>query len=74
MPALGDKARGDSLGKTGPGAATYWVFVECPICKVQRWAQPKGSYQQALNRTRHCTVHARQARRYNFNLEGSRRF
>ena len=71
MPELGEKRRGDAIGR--PPTA-YYVWVECPICHLQRWVNPKGPYQQAQNRIRHCTEHARLARRNNFNLEGSRRF
>jgi ssDNA-binding Zn-finger/Zn-ribbon topoisomerase 1 len=73
MPELGTRIRGDSLGKTGPGAGAFWVFVECPVCKVQRWAAPKGTYEQAKNRIRHCTEHSRLARRNNFSLSNEQR-
>jgi hypothetical protein len=67
-PALGTRVRGDTIGKTESKATSYWVRVQCPICQTDRWAAPKGKYQQAQNRIRHCPEHARLARMHNFNL------
>jgi hypothetical protein len=67
-PALGSKARGDTIGKTGSQASAYYVRVQCPGCMTDRWATPKGQYQAALNRIRHCVEHARLIQKHNFNL------
>ena len=69
MPELGAKVRGDAIGRV---PTNYYVWVGCPVCSLQRWVNPKGPYQQALNKRRHCTDHARDARRHNFNLESER--
>ena len=69
MPELGEKIRGDAIGRV---PTNYYVWVGCPVCEVGRWASPKGPYQQALNKLRLCVDHARTARRNNFNLEGER--
>jgi hypothetical protein len=69
MPELGEKRRGDAIGRV---PTNYYVWVECPVCSLSRWVNPKGPYQPALNKRRLCTDHARDARRHNFNLEGER--
>jgi len=73
MPEIGDRIRGDKIGKSGAGAGHYWVFVECPVCKCQRWVAPKGSYEPGKNRVRHCTEHSRLERRNNFSLSREQR-
>ena len=34
MPELGDKCRGDAIGKS---PKTWYFWVECPECQKQRW-------------------------------------
>ena len=66
MPELGDKARGDAIGKNPTG---YYYWVACPVCKEERWANPKGRYETSKNRLRLCSADSMDARRNNFNLE-----
>ena len=68
MPELGDKARGDAIGRV---PTSYYYYVACPVCKKERWANPKGKYETAKNRLRLCSADSMNARRNNFNLEGS---
>ena len=69
MPELGEKIRGDAIGRV---PTNYYVWVECPVCEAGRWTSPKGPYQQAKNKRRLCPDDARDAQRNNFNLEGMR--
>ena len=65
MPELGERKRGDAIGKT-PKA--YYVWAKCPECETGRWVNPKPSYQAPKNRVRFCTQHARDMNRFNVDV------
>jgi ribosomal protein S27E len=69
MPVLGEKVRGNTIGRLPDG---YYVWVKCPDCDYERWVSPKGPNSKPLNTIRRCTECSRSEQKYNFTLPGSR--
>ena len=88
MPDLGEKARGDTIGKTGTAAKRWFCWVQCERCMDEdgyhepedgldrgHWAGRRGGrYAQAQNTHRLCGPHAYGGNwRYNLNLSSGDR-
>jgi len=60
MPNIGDEIRGKEIGKVADSAKRQLhVWVRCPYCLKERWAQKKSSWNRMSNRTRLCILCAR---------------
>jgi formylmethanofuran dehydrogenase subunit E len=52
MPNIGDEIRGKEIGKEGHNAErVLYVWVKCPHCLEERWAQKKSPLN---NKSRLC--------------------
>ena len=52
MLTIGDEIRASEIGKEGQ---RIFVWVECPVCREERWAIKKSSpYQKSANTKRLC--------------------
>ena len=56
MPNIGDETRGKEIGKVGSRNVEMQkhVWVRCPICSNERWAQKKSTINPVNNRSRLC--------------------
>ena len=55
MPNIGDEIRGKDIGKINCKAERFlYVWVKCPQCLEERWAQKKSSWDSGNNKTRVC--------------------
>ena len=55
LPNIGDEIRGKDIGKVGYNAERLkHVWVKCPNCLEERWAQKKSTLIAVGNRIRLC--------------------
>jgi len=70
MPNIGDEIRGKDLDKITYKAKRLYVWVKCPYCLEERWAQKKSSWDSGNNKTRLCpSCNTNRARTFRLNPE-----
>ena len=58
MPNIGDEIRGKEIGKTGSRniELQMHVWLRCPHCLDERWAQKKSAINPVNNKSRLCPL------------------